>query len=61
MNERLRDWILDQIERDLGKSGHRPHNSEDGFFQLRGIIPMDFYRNAQLTDVLIALNSLYSV
>jgi 1-phosphatidylinositol phosphodiesterase len=61
VNERFRDWILDQIEREWWEGRDRWRGEGADYFRLRGIIPMDFYRSAQLTDVLITLNSLYSV
>ncbi len=63
VNERLRDWILDQIDREASDSlvsSKETSTGEQPYWRLRGAIPMDFYRSSQLIDVLIAYNGLYA-
>ncbi|KAJ9099801.1 hypothetical protein QFC21_003800 [Naganishia friedmannii] len=49
VNQRLKDWLLDCL------NAEGQDEKEVGV--LRGIVPMDFYRKADLVDVMIAFNS----
>lgn len=49
VNQRLKDWLLDCLNVQ-GEDG-------DELGVLRGIVPMDFYRKAELVDIMVAFNS----
>ncbi|KAJ9118145.1 hypothetical protein QFC22_004048 [Naganishia vaughanmartiniae] len=51
VNQRLKDWLLDC----LNAEGEDEEDEEVGV--LRGIVPMDFYRKADIVDIMIAFNS----
>lgn len=58
VNDRLKDWLLDRLER-AGRLRDQRADKEvqDELGMLRGIIPMDFYKKSGLVELMVAVNA----